>query len=214
MFATDRDLLVLEPGLPGSVAWVGQRVVSGTGDVAGTTLTLTSQDNGLVSQGVGAGSIVSIGGGGYEVVSVASEASATVSRLRASADDPAIPLADLVGVEVAVWSFGPQRMDAHRRVVRMLGLGLAGEALEGELDESAVVNPRDLARLEALGALHVIYAGASAGQGAGSPAAARAEIYRERFAAERGRVVAKLDTDGDGAADTARRPGMSRLVRG
>ncbi len=214
MFATDRDLLVLEPGLLGSVAWVGQRLVSGTGSVTGTALTLSSQDNGLVSQGVGAGSIVSIGGVGCEVDSVNGESSATVSRLRASAGDPPLAVGDLSGVPVAVWTFSPQLMDAHRRVVRMLGLEVEGEAREDELDARAVVNPRALSRLEALGALHVIYAGASAGQGADAPAAARGAMYRERFAAERGRVVAKIDTDGDGIADAARRPGVSRLVRG
>lgn len=214
MFATDRDLLVHEPGLLGSVAWTGQRLVSGTGDVAGTTLTMTSQDNGLIAQGVGAGSVVSIGGAGHEVVSVASEASATISRLRAAEDGPLIAPAGVTGVGVEAWTFAPQIMDTHRRVVRMLGLALSGEAAEDGLDETAVVNPRDLARLEALGALHLIYAGASAGQGEGSPASVRAAMYRERFDAERGRVVARLDTDGDGIADAARRPGMSHLVRG
>lgn len=214
MFATDRDLLVLEPGLLGRVAWVGQRLVFGTGSVSGTTLTMGSQDNGLLVQGVGAGSVASIGGVGYEVVSVSSETVATVSRLRDSADGPAVALADLTDVEVAVYTFGPQIADAHRRVVRMLGLEPSGEAGEDELDESAVINPSALARLEALGALHVVYAGASAGQGPGSPASVRAALYRERFGAERGAVVAKLDTDGDGVADVARRPGLSRLVRG
>ena len=88
----------------------------------------------------------------------------------------------------------------------MLGLEPSGEAADGELDEGAVVNPRALARLEALGALHLIHAGASAGQEPDSPAARRAELYRLRFAAERGAVVAKLDTDGDGVADVTRRP--------
>jgi len=214
MFATDRDLLVLEPGLLGHVAWVGQRLVFGIGSVTGTTLTMGSQDNGLLAQGVGAGSIVSIGGVGYEVVAVTSESVAAVSRLRGSADGPAVALADLTGVEVAVCTFGPQIADAHRRVVRMLGLEPSGEAAAEELDETAVVNPSALARLEALGALHVVYAGASAGQGPGSPAAVRAAMYLERFGTERGAVVAKLDTDGDGVADAARRPGLSQLVRG
>ena len=214
MFARDRDLLVIEPGLLGSVAWVGQRLVLGVGSVTGTTLAMGSQDNGFVSQGVGAGSVVSIGGAGFEVVSVSSETEATVSRLRDSADGPAVALADVTGAEVSVFTFAPQIADTHRRVVRMLGLEVAGEALDDELDESAVVNPASLVRLEALGALHLIYAGASAGQGADSPAAARAALYRERFAAERGAVVVKIDADGDGVADAARRPGLTRLVRG
>lgn len=214
MFATDRDLLVLEPGLLSEVAWVGQRLVSGTGDVNGTTLTLNTQDNGLLAQGVGAGSVVRIGGNGYEVVSVSDEDTAMVSRPRVSAEGEAIGLTQMTGVEVEVYTFSPQIGDVHRRVLRMLGLEPAGEASEDELDESAVVNAADFTRLEALGALHLVYAGASAGQGSGSPASLRAELYRARFGAERGAVIAKLDTDGDGAADVARRPGLGRLVRG
>ena len=214
MFATDRDLLVFEPGLLGEVAWAGQRLVSGTGDVSGTTLTLTSQDNGLLAQGVGPGSIVRIGGNGFEIVSVSTESTAQVSRLRASATDASIGLVSMTGVAVEVFTFAPQIADVHRRVLRMLGVEPAGEAAEDELDESAVMNPGDLARLEALGALHLIYAGVSAGLAGDAPASIRAEFYRARFAAERGAVVAKIDTDGDGVADAARRPGLGRLVRG
>ncbi|USN99750.1 MAG: hypothetical protein H6810_03565 [Phycisphaeraceae bacterium] len=214
MFATDRDLLVLEPGLLGEVAWVGQRLVSGTGDVSGTSLTFDSQDNGLATQGVGAGSIVLISGNGYEITAVSAEDAATVSRLRASAEDGAIGVTTMSNVSIEVYTFAPQIADVHRRVLRMLGLEPAGEAAEDELDESAVVNVADLVRLEALGALHLIYAGASAGQGSDAPASLRAELYRTRFSAERGAVIAKLDTDGDGVADVARRPGLGRLVRG
>jgi len=92
MFATDRDLLVLEPGLVGQVGWVGQRLVSGTGDVSGTALALSSSDQGLVTQGVGAGHVVAIGGVGYEVVSVSAEDAAVVSRVRASADDDPVAI--------------------------------------------------------------------------------------------------------------------------
>lgn len=213
MFATDRDLLVIEPGLMRDVAWIGQRLVRGTGSVSGTSLVLSERDNGLASQGVGAGHVARIGGNGFEIVGVSGEDTAEVSRLRASAGDAAIGLTAMSDVEVEVYTFAPQIADVHRRVLRMLGLSPAGEAGEGEADESAVVNSADLVRLEALGALHLIYAGASAGQGKESAAGLRAELYRARFAAERGAVVARLDLDGDGLADVARRPGVGRFVR-
>ncbi|MFG0260543.1 MAG: hypothetical protein ACF8LK_09355 [Phycisphaerales bacterium JB041] len=47
MFATDRDLLVLEPSLVRDIGWVGQRLARGSGDIAGTTLTMTVQDVGF-----------------------------------------------------------------------------------------------------------------------------------------------------------------------
>ena len=89
----------------------------------------------------------------------------------------------------------------------------ARPAAAGEPDASSVINTEDLARLEALGALHLIYAGASA-VAAGSPIEAeKAEWYRRRFMEERGRVVAQIDLDGDGRADAVRRPTAMRFVR-
>jgi len=40
MFASDRDLLVLEPALLRDVSWNGQRVLSTTGVLNGTTLAI------------------------------------------------------------------------------------------------------------------------------------------------------------------------------
>jgi hypothetical protein len=61
-FAVDRDLLVLEPGLFREVSWVGQRLVSGTGDASGTALTMTSQDVLFDAASVGDGHVVLVGG--------------------------------------------------------------------------------------------------------------------------------------------------------
>src|SRR3954470_14123560 len=68
MFASDRDLLAMEPNLFRDVGWVGQRLVSGTGGVAGTTLTLTAQDVDFEDGGVGAGCVVLVDGAPYEVL--------------------------------------------------------------------------------------------------------------------------------------------------
>ena len=70
--------------------------------------------------------------------------------------------------------------------------------------ESAIVNPADLAHLEALGALHLIYAGAASGLGSSDDAAVHAEHYRLACARERERTVIRLDLDGDGEPDASR----------
>lgn len=77
-----------------------------------------------------------------------------------------------------------------------------------------MTNPRGLWLVEALAALHQIYAAAAALSVEGSPAYARAEHYRARLAAERQRAAARLDTDGDGLADATRYLNTLPFVRG
>ena len=67
MFATDRDLLALEPNLFRDVGWVSQRLVVGTGSISGTTLTMSAQDVAFDGAGVGAGSVVVVDSAAYEV---------------------------------------------------------------------------------------------------------------------------------------------------
>jgi len=207
-FATDRDLLVLEPSVFERVAWVGQRRSAGTGNVMGSVLTATQSDAAFDAAGIGAGSVVLIGGVAHEVLSVDSASAMAVSRLRDGADDAGIPAADAAGVGFAVWTFGPQIEDVHRRLLRMLGLDDPDGPGAG-----GVTNPEDLRGLEAMGALHLVYAGASAAGGSGSVEAERAAWHRARFAEERSRVAARIDLNGDGVADVIRRPGVVALRR-
>lgn len=210
MFALDRDLLVIEPGLLRDAGWAGQRTLDVIGTVSGTTLTIASGS--LVSAGVGAGSVLLFDGLALEVVEPLSATQATVSLVRASRDGAAVAPPAGTNRSTRVYSFGPQVAMVHRQVLAMIGIDPDGA--DGSLDESAVTNPGALVRLEALGALHLIYAGAGAPGRGGEAMTQRGEMYRERFAQERERVVAMIDTDGDGIAEASRRPSVFALVRG
>ncbi|MFN0011802.1 MAG: hypothetical protein ACKVS8_09190 [Phycisphaerales bacterium] len=213
MFAADRDLLVLEPNLFRDVSWLGQRLFTGLCTISGTTLTASGVD--FAALGVDAGHVVLVDGASLEVVARVNATTLTVSRPRAGLDDAAI--APLAGIArpLSITTFAPQLGIVHRQVLAMLGLLEAASEVEPEvLTESAVMNPRDLRLLEALGTLHLVFAAlGGAGAVAGSPESGRAEMYRQRFAAERGRVSARIDTDGDGLADATRRPSVMMLVR-
>lgn len=211
MFATDRDLAAIEPNLFRDVQWLGQRLGAGTGSVSGTTLTLTGLDVTLDAAGVTAGHVVSIDGVAYEILARLGPATATVSRVRASAADPSIPPGTIANRPAAVFTFAPQAAPVHRQFLGMLGL--SDPPGEGELGPSAVKNPGDVAAVEALGVLHAVYAAASALAAPNSPLIARAEHYRRAFAEARRRLEVRIDTDGDGVADAIRRLSVLQLIR-
>ncbi len=213
MFATDRDLLVLEPNLFRDVAWAGQRLVSATGSISGATLTLSQFDVDLASAGVTAGHVATVDGVSYEVLTRLSPASATVSRLRAGTTDPALPPSPASGRPVTIASFRPQIALIHHQVLRMLGIEPMDPPALGRPTETSITNPDALARLEALGALHLILAAAAALEPPGGPLGARADLYRARFGDERQRAAARIDLDGDGLPDATRRLNVIQLMR-
>lgn len=228
MFAKDRDLLVLEPGLFSEVGWLSQRIVVGTGSVAtavsggGSLLTMSSQDAGFDEAGVGAGSVVTFDRVAYEVVERVSADTLRITRARSDAESPAIPLDPESSRPATVPTFAPQLAIVHRQVLRMAGIEIDDASLTPvddrdawlRLDASAVMNPGALVRAEALGALHLILTAASAAGGPGSELGRRAEQYRRRFEAERLHVAVRVDTDGDGVADATRRLNVVQFLRG
>jgi len=208
MFAKDRDLYVLEPGLDRDVAWVGQRRLSAVGSVVGTTLTINAGS--FIDAGVVAGHVVIFDGAALEVVGVVSATQATVSLIRGDVSGSAVRPGDASNRTVVVYDYSPQLAMVHRQVMTMLGFDVD----EDGFDDSVVTNPGALVRLEALGALHLMYAGAGAPGRGGAKFDQRAQMYKGRFAAERERVVAMVDLDGDGIAETKRRPNAFVLTRG
>jgi len=208
MFALDRDLLVFEPGLFRDVSWLGFKRISTIGALVGTTVTINTGS--FVTKEIAAGHVLIFDGVPLEVVSVESATQATVSVLRSDLSSSAVPWFDASNRGVAVYDFGAQRAMVHRQILTMLGFDPDAEGFSG----SVVTNPGALVRLEALGTLHLIYASAAA-PGRGSDGFdQRAQMYKERFGAERERVVAAIDLDGDGIAETTRRPNAFVLVRG
>lgn len=213
MFTTDRDLLALEPSLFRDLAWAGQRLVSATGAIAGTTLTISSHDVTLEAAGVGAGHVALVDGAAYEVLARLSPTTATISRLRDDPDGPALPPSPVSGKPAAVHTFRPQIAVAHGTLLAMLGLAPAGAPRAGAVTEEAVMNAGELRAAESLLALSLIWSAAASLGGADSAAAARAEHYRRRFAHERSRAAARLDLDGDGVADATRRANVVQCSR-
>jgi hypothetical protein len=210
MFTSDRDLLTLEPNLFRDAGWVGQRLLATTGSTSGTTLTIDAGS--LADAGIDAGHVLVYDAVPLEVLAVGSATAATVSILRAGIGDPAITPPTLGTKNVACWTFRPQIALVHTQILRMLGIepDAPPDAL---VTEASIVNPASLALAESLGALHLVYSAAAALSQTDSALAARAQMYRQRFGEERQRAVARIDLDGDGAADATRRLNLVQFLR-
>jgi hypothetical protein len=215
MFATDRDLLALEPRLFFDVSWTAQTLVNaatgGTINASGDTLTLIGGD--FLNLGIDAGFVVIAGASPLEIISRTDATNLRISRLRASENDPEIPAAAGSNLKVLIHTFRPQIAIIHNQLMRLLGIEPGAASYPGRPAESDITNPAALRIAEALGALHIIYTSAAALVGHDSPPWVKAQMYRERFQAERARLVAEVDLDGDGVPDTVRRANVFQFVR-
>lgn len=218
MFSTDRDLLILEPNLFRDAGFAGQHLVTGTGDIAAGVLTLTAQDNDFAAESIDAGHIAVVDGTPYEVLARLSSTTVSLSRLRPSPDDAALPPSPVTGKPVRITTFAPQLAQSHRIILRMLGIEPDDPPIPGRITESNITNPGALRLAESLHALSGIFFAAAAGYPGGVTGAAfsiwqRAQMYRDRFESERQSAAAHIDTDGDGVPDATRRLNVIQLIR-
>ncbi len=213
MFATDRDLLQHEPRLFSDIRWAGQTLFEGTGtlNAAGDSIAIAGMDS--ASRGISEGCVALIDGLAVEITGAKSPELLGISLLRARRSDSVVGApGGPRSVAVVVATFRPQIALVHDRILRALGLATLDEGSD-LMGASAVMNPGALVRVEALGALHAIFASASALVEQNSPMWARAQMYRERFIEERRRVRVDIDLDGDGIADATRTISAMRFVR-
>lgn len=217
MFATDRDVLVVEPGLFARYAWLGQRVLVASGSISGTVLTLGGGAT-FAAAGVGVGGVLLLGEVPVEVVAITGAAVATVSLLRAGAGDAAIAPALSGAVGVTAYTFKPQIEIAHRQLMRMIGVDVDGSTLFpsalGGATASMVRNPREVAWVEAVLAARLVLSAQAASFGHEQQMDRSLKLLdaRARAGIESLRVL--LDTDGDGVADVVRMPSVAWMGRG
>lgn len=217
-FSTDRDLLTLEPNLFRDVAWSAQTRLTAS-DASLTSTTLTSASSNFAAAKIAPGMVALVNDAPLEIVSVDSDTTLTISRLRDAADDdpiPALPVAS--GGVLRIATFGPQREIIHRQLLAALGLHPAPPPGDEEADSPRphagnVVNTFDLALIESLGALHLILSSAAALVGEASTLWTKAALHRDRFDHARRRLGAHLDLNNDGVADAVRHITVLHLTR-
>ncbi len=220
MFATDRDLWILEPRLFDDIAFSAQtRLFNQPCTVSSSSQRLIFTGINLETLAITPGMVIALTGyGRFEVTQVESATVLGVSRLRSASDAPAVPIPapDDTETNATILTFTPQIDLAHRGLLALLGIE-AGDQPDtpapGSVYASQITNPYALVRAEALAALHLIYSAASALASSGTLHTQRAEMYANRAATERQRLSIHLDLNNDGLPDTTRSPSTKRLRR-
>ena len=217
-YSDDIDLLSYEPHVFRDAAWASQALFTGTGDLAGTTLTLVGGGT-LASTPVEPRNVVVLAGTGvngtYPIVTRASNTQLTISTLYDDLLPPgsaagASPVATAAGLTVAVRTFSPQASIVSGLLTQACGI-VAGT---GDEQTVTIVNPTALRMPCALGTLAMIYGTLAAAAGADANLRARADLYDRAYRRAMRSVVAHLDIDGDGVPDVVRRLNVLELARG
>lgn len=190
MWSQDRDMASIEARLLDEVVWQGRIVWSGQVTVFPNKVLVEAPAVVLDSLGVGPGWIALLGETTVEIEALEGEEFVVVSQVRAAADGPRIP-AWPVGssVSMRIVTFEHARRVVHERMRSLLRLSDAAA--------QAVVNVQELARTEAIGALHLVYGQASPSAGADSVAASKAALYGRKFE-ERVRMLRAVIETEDG----------------
>lgn len=209
VYATDTDLLLWEPNLPSDAAFASQALLSGTADLAGSTLSIAAGS--LTAAHVQADHVVVLSGaiaGCFPILSVNSATQMTISILYEGTypgdeTKTASPVGSAAGLSFAIRSFYAQRRVISDLIDHVIDLP----------DGVTLLNPQALRRPCALGAIQMIYSTLAAAADAPDIYRIRADLYERLYRRELRSVVLHLDTHGDGQVHEVRRLGVLQFKR-
>ncbi len=212
-FCQDRDLLSIEPDVFVTAGFPGQELIRGTdGTISGTTF--TSAAGNFVTAGIAIGMVLSITPStgqakSFEIISVDSATSMTVSILRADTDDQPTPCPPGSSLSYFIRTFGPQ--------IGAVSATLA-EKLR-QLSEVAAISTADFADSAQLryttahGTLASIFLARADNAAPFDANWIKAQYYRDQFNRLQLQLRLVTDSDASGAAESARSFGNIRLLR-
>lgn len=176
MWSSDRDMAVIEARLLDEVVWRNRIVWSGDVTVLSNRVLVQAPATALAALGIGAGWIARLGETTVEIEGLEGDEFVVVSLVRASAEGERLPVWMVGSSEMMqVPTFAHTRRMVHERLLSLLRM----EASDAE----SVLNRSELARAEALGALHLVYAQSAPGLGVDSVASSKASLYAKEFEA-------------------------------
>jgi len=212
-FCTDIDLLHWEPNIFRDAAFASQTLMSGTANISGSSLTISSGS--FVDSHIEPNQVVVLSGavaGSFPVLAVNSATSLTVSVLYDKLfDDPPVagPIATATGINFVIRTFWPQRSVISEILQQSAGLIPGDPRTAG----ATIINLAVLRRPCVLGSLQLIYSALSAIADAPKEYANRADLYERLYRSAMRSTLVQIDLNGDGIADCSRRLNNIELVR-
>ncbi len=202
-FCTDIDLLHWEPNLLRDAAFASQTLLSGSGNLADTTFTISSGS--FTAAHVTPNQVIVLTGatsGCYPIVTVDSATQLTISALYdglfpTSGDPTATSVGTATGLSYVVRTFWPQRRVVSELLMQAAGLDPTDDAA------ATIINPTALRRACTLGTLHMIYSALAAAATEPSNLDIRVQLYEQLYRNAFRNARVEIDRDGDGKADGA-----------
>jgi hypothetical protein len=213
-FCNDIDLLHWEPSILRDAAFASQTLMSGTGNLAGSTFTIASGS--FLAAHVAQDQVIVLSGateGCYPIVSVDGATQLTLSVLYdglfpTSGEPTPAPPGTATGLSYVIRTFWPQR-----RIVSELLMQAAGLDPSDPDAEQKILNPDALQRPCTLGTLHLIHSALAAAATEPENLNLRTDVYEKLYRRALRAATVKLDLDLDGRLDTLRRLNVMDLQR-
>ena len=215
-FSTDVDLAKYEPSVFGSWFLSSQVLCSGSsGIVAGTQFTASGVD--FSAAQVDAGHVIwleSTDGsikGAFEVVDVIDSTHLTVSVLRASTVQAAIPIGSASGLTWRIVTYAPQAYEVLFGLSQELGLSPGCSDAENSVND--ITNPDTLRQASVFGVLAAVFEALYTGAADQSVLVEKKEQYQWHFGKAAERLSVNIDTNDDGNADKNVMPSVVKMMR-
>lgn len=216
-FATDTDLLAFEPDIARIASFVSQTLLTGTGTLAGSTLTIASGS--LFSAGVLAGQLIVLNEpilGTFPILEVPDATTLIVSSMHQSiTNDPAVPRppARPTGTEDDAITFQVRTFWAQRSTATDLILHSAGIEPTDRNSVDAIVPTKALSRACAHASLHMIFSALATTSEDSAAMLNRANTYLREFRRALRGLRIELDTDNDGKSEIVKSLSVLRTHR-
>lgn len=214
-FSNDVDILRYEPGLFGELHLSSQVLISGSDGILNSG-TLSASGADFVSSQVETGQVIYLSSsdgvldGAYEIVSVDSATTVSVSVLRANGDDEEVVPADSSVVSYRVCTYGPQAAEVGFELTEYFGIGPGNPS--SDIDADDILDASVLRRASVYGVLANVYA--TLGSKAEDENFWKKSLYYQRlFEKARERCRLSIDSDGDGVAEVTKVGWSLKMVR-
>ncbi|MHC4883335.1 MAG: hypothetical protein ACYTCV_12195 [Planctomycetota bacterium] len=215
-FSSDVDVVKFEPGVFGSWYLSSQVLCSGSnGIVAGTQFTASGVD--FTAAQIAAGHVIYLEStdgvikGAFEVVETIESTHLTVSVLRASTGQAAIPIGSGSGLTWRIATYAPQAYEVLFGLSQKLGLSPG--CPDAAYDVTDITNPDALRQASVFGILNSVFESLYAGLEGQSVLIEKKLHYADLFSGAIERLTVNIDTDGDGTADKSIQPAVVQLTR-